>query len=167
MTSFLQDLASFIADQWSYDFFGKVIACLLTFLVLAVAVAIVLAVLGLIGWIFEQIEWYRNRRRCTHCKEWTTDYSEGDFAECPRGQVCCSSCTFQHMMDNEPKITCPIGGEVMDKFNINDEIIADVCPEGHGIWLGTDELDRVKGIAYSNGHSDGHSQGLAVGIIIS
>lgn len=166
MTSFLQDLASFIADQWSYDFFGKVIACLLTLLVLAVAVGIVLAVLGLIGWIFGQIEWYRNRRRCTHCTEWTTVASDGTYGECPQGQACCSHCTFGHLMDHEPKLSCLVCGTTMDKKSIKDELVADVCPNNHGTWLGTGELDIVEQLAYDHGYSNGKSDGTATGIAI-
>jgi hypothetical protein len=166
MTGIMQGLASFVEEMWNMGGFGKIIAIFVTLMIFAIAVLVALAVLALIGWAYEQIVWLKNRQQCIHCDNWTTAASKGEYAECPQGQVCCSSCTFKHFMTHEPKLACLVCGTTMDKKSIKDKVVADICPAGHGTWLATDELDIVKQFAYDEGYEDGKSDGTATGLAI-
>jgi hypothetical protein len=164
----MENVTALIEGLWSQGGLSAFFAIFVVALILAAAVGVLWGVFALFMGSVELAVWLINRRHCTHCKRWTVDRSDGEYPECrPRGRFCCSHCTFQHMMAHEPKVNCPVGGEIMDKKSIDDKLIADVCPNGHGTWLGYDELNLVQDIAYDRGHSDGHSSGLATGIIIS
>ena len=167
MKDFADGILSFIQEMWTDgDLFSQFVAIMSVVVIVIFIAAIAMIIVAVADWIIDRVNWYRNRKRCSHCNKWTLGVSDGEFPECPEGTMCCERCTHNHLMDNEEKLRCPVGDEVMTKQSINGELIIDTCPRGHGVWLTQDELDAIKQRSYNNGHSDGQSTGLATGVAL-
>lgn len=114
--------------------------------------------------IADKIHWYKNRKPCMHCSDWTLDVSDGHFPDCrDKGRPCCAACNHQHEMDNEDKFYCPADKVVMTKKSIDGKLIKDVCPVCGGTWTSDEELETIKKMSYDKGYSDGESAGIVQG----
>ena len=163
---FIQWYFEAIASAWGGDGVDKFGAIVLTVIGLVVLAAILGVIYLIVRSIAKRIKWVNERQQCQHCQAWTTNFSDGHYPDCMSDEACCAACTHAHEMEHEDKIPCPVDGELMLKESINGELIKDVCPSGHGVWLAHDELAAIEQAAYDRGLSDGRSAGMATGLAI-
>lgn len=169
MIDFLHDIIDFLLGFFKEgtDVVDKIIGAF--FIICALFVTGLILWLGyeLVGWLIRMVDWYRHRRPCVHCNQWTLAYSEGRFpSECQDGQPCCTTCAHGHEMANEGKYACPVCGTTMEKRSIDDIHTEDVCPkQGCGHILRSPEEDSyVRQSEYDSGYSAGRATGTATGV---
>jgi Zn-finger protein len=95
---------------------------------------------------------------CQSCGEKTT-------SEDKDGKPLCDDCHQIKQAEATEKIVhCPHDNSKMSK-KIVEGITIDKCPKCHGVWLDSDELDKITESIDDNSDS-GHGSGLATGLVI-
>lgn len=148
----------------THDVVPTIIASLF---VLAITAMVLWVLWSLFGWLHRKYVWYTKWQHCTHCHKWTLGVSQGKFSPvCPAAQPCCPSCSFQHRLEGEPKVSCPKGHGAMEKVGAMQVLIYDRCGTCEGVFLDDGELDQLRQWARDEGYSSGNAGALAIGIAV-
>lgn len=124
----------------------------------AFAVFAVICVLAISGLLISIIVDSINSKPCIACEEGTTERNEN-------GKPFCGDCAQIEEAEKTEKIVhCPHCKSKMSK-KIVEGITIDKCPKCHGVWLDSDELDKIAESIDDNSDS-GHGSGLATGLML-
>jgi hypothetical protein len=98
-----------------------------------------------------------------------TRYGDDDGALCPTCDSERKRKSAEERLEDEPLRACVTCATTMGKVLLPNKLvpggwlIVDRCPDGHGVWLDADELDRVQGASYEDGYKEGFDDGASSG----
>lgn len=154
-------------DKYHYYSHSKQLTVsIVTGLIIYGITAVVLG--ALLVWAYRRIQWRRNRQHCQHSEcghQWTTHISDDhNDPNCMPGQPCCDDCQVRHeeeavkrRAEAEPLRQCVYGHGNMEKVIVDGDMVIDKCKICGGVWLDSDELDRIEHRVRREGYDEGRN----------